>query len=117
MTADEGKEMFKSEDVRDSSELQGKSGGYGYSTRVPLEGMPPGLYVLKVEARSRLGQGPTTNRQVQFRIVEPHQPGIQVNEVIAMSAVLLLGASAGGACRRCDRWKRALRAGWRSSAR
>jgi hypothetical protein len=71
VTADEGKQLFKSEDVRDSSELQGKSGGYGYSARVPLEGMPPGLYVLKVEARSRLGQGPTTNRQVQFRIVEP----------------------------------------------
>jgi VWFA-related protein len=71
VTADEGKVLFKAEDVRDSSELQGKTGGYGYSTRVPLEGMPPGLYVLKVEARSRLGQGPTTNRQVQFRITEP----------------------------------------------
>jgi VWFA-related protein len=71
VTADEGKGMFKAEDVRDSSELQGKSGGYGYTTAVPLEGMPPGLYVLKVEARSRLGQGPTSNRQVQFRIVEP----------------------------------------------
>jgi len=70
VTADEGKELFKSEDTRDSSELQGKSGGYGYSTRVPLQGMPPGLYVLKVEARSRLGQGPTANRQVQFRIAE-----------------------------------------------
>jgi VWFA-related protein len=71
VTADEGKELFKSEDVRDSSELQGKTGGYGYSTRVPLQGMTPGLYVLKVEARSRLGQGPTASRQVQFRIVEP----------------------------------------------
>jgi len=71
VTADEGKELFKSEDVRDSSELQGKTGGYGYSTRVPLRGIPAGLYVLKVEARSRLGQGQTANRQVQFQIVEP----------------------------------------------
>jgi VWFA-related protein len=71
VTSDEGKVMFKSEDVRDSSELQGKSGGYGYSSRVPLDGLTPGIYVLKVEARSRLGQGPTANRQVQFRIVEP----------------------------------------------
>ena len=70
VTADEGKVMFKTEDVRDASELQGKSGGYGYSTRVPLKGLTPGLYVLKVEARSRLGQGPTTDRQVQFRIVD-----------------------------------------------
>jgi VWFA-related protein len=71
VTSDEGKVMFKTEDVRDSSELQGKSGGYGYSSRVPLDGLTPGIYVLKVEARSRLGQGPTANRQVQFRIVEP----------------------------------------------
>jgi VWFA-related protein len=70
VTADEGKVMFKAEDVRDSSELQGKSGGYGYGLRVPFDGLTPGIYVLKVEARSRLGQGPTANRQVQFRIVE-----------------------------------------------
>jgi VWFA-related protein len=71
VTADEGKVMFTTEDVRDSSELQGKSGGYGYTTRVPLSGLTPGLYVLKVEARSRLGQGATADRQVQFRIVAP----------------------------------------------
>jgi hypothetical protein len=38
---------------------------------VPLGGLTPGLYVLKVEARSRLGQGATANREVQFRIVDP----------------------------------------------
>ncbi len=70
VTADEGKVMFKNEDVRDASELQGKSGGYGHSARVPLTGLAPGIYVLKVEARSRLGQGPTADRQVQFRIVD-----------------------------------------------
>ena len=37
--------------------------------------LAPGLYVLKVEARSRLGQGPTADRQVQFRIVEPAPAG------------------------------------------
>ncbi len=76
VTSDEGNVMFKTEDVRDSSELQGKSGGYGYSSRVPLDGLTPGLYVLKVEARSRLGQGPTASREVQFRIVEPASPEI-----------------------------------------
>jgi hypothetical protein len=76
VTSDEGNVRFKTEDVRDSSELQGKSGGYGYSSRVPLDGLTPGLYVLKVEARSRLGQGPTASRQVQFRIVEPTSPEI-----------------------------------------
>ena len=63
--------MFKTDETRDSSDLQGKSGGYGYTTRVPLKGLSPGIYVLKVEARSRLGAGPTADRQVQFRITEP----------------------------------------------
>jgi VWFA-related protein len=77
VTADEGKVMFKTDDVRDSSELKGKGGGYGYASRVPLDGLTPGLYVLKVEARSRLGQGATADRQVQFRIVESasQEPG------------------------------------------
>jgi VWFA-related protein len=77
VTSDEGNVKFKTEDVRDSSELQGKSGGYGYSSRVPLDGLTPGLYVLKVEARSRLGQGPTASREVQFRIVEPASPELK----------------------------------------
>ena len=36
VTTDEGKVVFKTEDTRDSSELQGRGGGYGYSPRVPL---------------------------------------------------------------------------------
>jgi hypothetical protein len=71
VTSDEGTVRLKTEDVRDSSELLGKNGGYGYSSRVPLAGLTLGLYVLKVEARSRLGQEPAANRQVPFRIVAP----------------------------------------------
>jgi len=70
VTSDEGKVMFKTDEARDSSDIQGKSGGYGYTARVPLKGLPPGLYVLKVEARSRLGAAPAADRQVQFRIAE-----------------------------------------------
>ena len=70
ITADEGKVVYKTDEVRDSSDLAGKSGGYGYATRVPLKDLPAGIYVLKVEARSRLGQTPAVDRQVQFRIVE-----------------------------------------------
>jgi VWFA-related protein len=81
VTSDEGNVKFKTEDVRDSSELQGKSGGYGYSSRVPLDGLTPGIYVLKVEARSRLGQGPTASRQVQFRIAEPASPELTSPEL------------------------------------
>ncbi|MEQ1726872.1 MAG: VWA domain-containing protein [Vicinamibacterales bacterium] len=66
---DEGKPVFKVEDVRDSSELGGAKGGYGYTTRVPLTDLAPGLYVLNVDARSRLGNDNVANRQVQFRVV------------------------------------------------
>ena len=57
--------------VAASSELAGAKGGYGYSTRVPLSEIPPGLYVLNVEARSRLGKDAADKRQVQFRVVSP----------------------------------------------
>jgi VWFA-related protein len=70
LTTDEGKVVFKTDEVRDSADLEGKSGGYGYVARVPLKDLPTGLYVLKVEARSRLGASPSADRQVQFRIVD-----------------------------------------------
>jgi len=64
----EGRVLFTHAEERSSSEFGGKSGGYGYTTRVPLKGLAPGLYLLRVEARSRLGRSPTTTREVQFRI-------------------------------------------------
>jgi VWFA-related protein len=70
VTADEGKVMFKADEVRDSSELGGQKGGYGYQARIPLKDLAPGRYVLKVEAHSRLGSTPSVSREVQIT-VEP----------------------------------------------
>lgn len=72
--ADAGTVVFKTEDARKSEELEGARGGYGYTAQVPLKGVPPGLYVLRVEARSRLG-GDTVARETQFRIVPGGVPG------------------------------------------
>jgi VWFA-related protein len=66
---DEGSELFKSEEVRDSSELQGARGGFGYAARVPVSDFPEGPYVLSVEARARIGSQPSATRQIQFRVV------------------------------------------------
>jgi hypothetical protein len=66
---DEGRIYFKNEEERDSKELQGKRGGYGYSVRVPLSGLPPGPYVLTVEARSRQGDHLAASRQIRINIV------------------------------------------------
>jgi VWFA-related protein len=74
VTSDEGRVMFKTDETRDSSDIQGKRGGYGYTARVPLKDLTPGIYVLKVEARSRLGAGPTVDRQVQISIAEAAAP-------------------------------------------
>jgi VWFA-related protein len=67
--SDDGREVFRIADERASSEIRGARGGYGYTARVPLKGLAPGLYVVKVEARSTLGKGPTASREVQIRIV------------------------------------------------
>ena len=69
LRTDEGREIFRHEDQRSSTELQGGRGGFGYTALVPLKGAPPGLYVLRVEARSRLDEAQTVSREVQFRIV------------------------------------------------
>jgi VWFA-related protein len=72
--SDEGTVVFKHEEERRSSELEGldgKSGGYGYQARIPLSDLAPGLYVLSVEARSRVGENPSASRQVQFTVTPP----------------------------------------------
>jgi VWFA-related protein len=70
---DEGRVLFKHEDTRDSSELQGAKGAFGYTTRIPLTEIPPGPYVLSVQGRSRLGNGNVAERQIQIEIVAPRR--------------------------------------------
>ncbi len=48
VTSDEGRVVVKTDEVRDSSELQGRRGGYGFATRIPLKELAPGSYVLTV---------------------------------------------------------------------
>ncbi len=64
-----GTVVWKNADERSSTELQGTSGGYGHTVRVPMSGFAPGRYLLKVEARSRLG--PSASREVPFEVVPP----------------------------------------------
>jgi hypothetical protein len=71
VTSDDGKVMMKTEDARDSSELQGRRGGYGHAARLALKDLSPGSYVLTVSARSRLGDMPSAERQVQFTVTAP----------------------------------------------
>ena len=68
LRGDDGRELFRHQDERATGELQGGAGGYGYTVLVPLKDVPPGLYLLRVEARSRLGRNPTAFRDVQIRV-------------------------------------------------
>ncbi len=72
--AEDGRVVFKTEEARGSAELGGARGGYGYTAEIPLRGFAPGLYVLRVEARSRLG-GDTVARELAFRVVPGPAPG------------------------------------------
>jgi VWFA-related protein len=65
---DEGRVVFNIAEERNSTELQGKSGGYGVTSQIPLAGFAPGLYVLKIEAVSRAGKPVTASREVPFRV-------------------------------------------------
>jgi VWFA-related protein len=69
--SDDGRVLFKAEEERNSSELQGAKGGYGYVARVPLTEIAPGDYVLNVQAKSRLGKDVGVGRQVRVRVTPP----------------------------------------------
>jgi VWFA-related protein len=71
ITTDEGRVLFKTDETRDSSDLGGAKGGYGYTTRIPLKELAPGKYVLKVEAKSRLGNNPAVARDLRIEITPP----------------------------------------------
>jgi VWFA-related protein len=53
---------------RSSSELRGSRGGYGFTARLPLTDVPPGLYVVHLEARANAGDRPTVSKDVQIRV-------------------------------------------------
>ncbi|MEQ1869447.1 MAG: VWA domain-containing protein [Vicinamibacterales bacterium] len=74
LITDEGRVLYKNEETRDSSDLQGAKGAYGYTARVPLSAVPPGSYVLQVDARSRLGRGTSAVRQIEITVIPATRP-------------------------------------------
>ena len=66
--ADDGKVVQTKADERKSSELQGATGGYGYTTQFVMSSLAPGRYVLRITAKSRLDSGTGATREVEFRV-------------------------------------------------
>ncbi len=80
--AEGGTTVYQTRDERDSSELAGSAGGYGVTSRFTLEKFEPGLYVLRIEAQSRLGDRPMVARELVFRVV----PGVPMPRPTASAA-------------------------------
>jgi VWFA-related protein len=68
LRAEGGRVVRAVTDERSSTDLQGGSGGYGFSARLPLDEVEPGLYVLHVEGRARIGDTPAVSRDIQIRV-------------------------------------------------
>jgi VWFA-related protein len=66
--ADDGRAVFTNSEERSSEELHGTPGAFGYGVRVPIKGWTPGLYVLEIEAKSRLSDVEPAIRRVQFEV-------------------------------------------------
>jgi VWFA-related protein len=69
VTDEDGREAYRHEDKRSTAELQGMQGGFGYLLKVPLAGMTPGSYLLRVEARSRPDVNNPVARETSFRVI------------------------------------------------
>ena len=68
VTADNGTVVFSSRDERRSEELKGTIGTFGHLAKIPLKGVAPGRYVLKVEAQSLLSKAATAVRELEFTV-------------------------------------------------
>ena len=67
--SDTGQVVFQDRQERESAELQGGVGGYGYTTSFALADFAPGIYVIHVEGRSRAtGVEAGVGRDVQITV-------------------------------------------------
>ncbi|HEY7185482.1 MAG TPA: VWA domain-containing protein [Vicinamibacterales bacterium] len=62
-----GRAVGRVNEQRSSTELQGKSGGYGFTAALPLN-VDPGRYVIHVEGRSSTGDRPSVSREILIRV-------------------------------------------------
>ena len=66
--ADDGHVVFTNSAERSTEDLHGTPGGFGYSVRIPMTGWDPGLYVLSIEAKSRIGNAKPISRTIEIRV-------------------------------------------------
>jgi len=67
LRGNDGRVVLTATEERESSEVKG-GGGYGFAGRLPLSDLAPGLYVLHVEGKSRIGEKSVASKDIQIRI-------------------------------------------------
>jgi len=68
LRAEGGRVIRNTSEQRSSTELQGASGGYGFTARIPLSEVAPGLYVVHVSAQALAGDRPQVSRDIQIQV-------------------------------------------------
>ncbi len=68
LRAEGGRVVREASEERSSTELGGVGGGYGFTARLPLSDVSPGLYVIHVEGQSRAGDRPSASKDIQIRV-------------------------------------------------
>jgi VWFA-related protein len=66
--AEDGRVIFEDREERSSADLQGSGGGHGYRVNIPLTGLAPGTYVIRVEGKSRANTEAAAAKDVLIRI-------------------------------------------------
>jgi hypothetical protein len=66
--ADDGRVVFSRSVERSTEELHGTPGGFGFTERIPVQNWTPGLYVLQIDAKSRLNGIAPASRVIQFEV-------------------------------------------------
>lgn len=67
LTADNGTVVFSSKDERRTEELKGGN-TFGHVAAIPLKGVAPGRYVLRVEAQTLVSNGATAAREIELTV-------------------------------------------------
>jgi len=71
LTSDTERVVFRNEEERSTHTLGGTPGSFGITSTLSLSDFEPGLYVFKVEARSRRSADVTASRDVSIQITDP----------------------------------------------
>jgi hypothetical protein len=68
VTTDNGSVVFTHSDQRDSEELRTRGDAFGHVRPIPVKDLPPGRYVLRVQAQALTSQRASVSRELEFTV-------------------------------------------------